>query len=58
MRVDKGVRHVIRRHATGVTDLELAVRQSRTGSELARSILLALLAVCCIELVLGQRFGK
>jgi len=41
-----------------VTDLELAVRQSRTGSELARSILLALLAVCCIELILAQRFGK
>ncbi len=46
------------KYATGVTDLELAVRQSRTGSELARSILLALLAVCCIELILGQRFGR
>jgi len=45
-------------YAADVAELRLAVTQSRTGRELVRALLLALLAITCLELVLGQRFGR
>ncbi len=45
-------------YATSLAELKLAVRQSRAGREFARPLLLALLAVTCVELILGQRFGR
>jgi hypothetical protein len=46
------------RYAAGVDDLAVAVKQSRQGSELARTLLLAVLGIACLELILGQRFGR
>jgi aerotolerance regulator-like protein/VWA domain-containing protein/glycosyl hydrolase family 42 (putative beta-galactosidase) len=46
------------KYAADVRELKLAVAQSRSGKELARALLIALLAVACVELILGQRFGR
>ena len=46
------------KYAKSVSELTLVVRQSRTGREFARALLLAVLAISCVELILGQRFGR
>ena len=46
------------KYARSVSDLKLAVRQSRTGREFARALLLAVLAISCVELVLAKLFGR
>jgi len=44
--------------APTTAELRLAVRRSRSGREFARPLLLAVLAISCVELILGQRFGR
>ena len=44
--------------APSTVELRLAVRRSRSGREFARPLLLAVLAISCVELILGQRFGR
>ena len=46
------------KYATSVDELRLAVRRSRSGRDLARALLLTVLALACVELILGQRFGR
>ncbi len=46
------------RYARSVSDLRLAVRRSRTGREFTRELLLLVLALMCVELILGQWFGR
>jgi hypothetical protein len=42
----------------GGSELTRAVRKARTGRELARPILWTVLALACVELVLGRAFGR
>ena len=46
------------KYAKSVSGLALAVRESRTGREFARALLLAVLIISCIELILAQLFGR
>ena len=46
------------KYARSVSDLKLAVRESRTGREFARALLLAVLVISCVELVLAKLFGR
>jgi len=45
-------------YVKNVSDLNLAVKESRKGREFSEALLLAVLALACAELVLAQRFGR
>ncbi|MFO7899782.1 MAG: BatA domain-containing protein [Planctomycetota bacterium] len=45
-------------YATDEAELHLRVEASRSRRDIARALLLAVLAMACLELVLGQRFGR
>jgi Mg-chelatase subunit ChlD len=65
-RVDRATAAQVRRMLPGFTftladsssELNVAVRAARTGRELARPLLWAVLALACVELVLGRVFGR
>jgi len=45
-------------YAKSTDDLTAAVREARTGRDITRALLLGVLGMACVELILGQRFGR
>lgn len=46
------------KYAKSLAELNVAVRQSRSGRDFARALLISVLVISCVELILGQRFGR